>query len=584
MKRKRGKSIASLLLALALVVTLCPVMAPVQVKAAGWNDFIVKAISDSENGAAIDYACPGQSLYITELGLDKLAEYSEDFMEGYLEGEEPQVQWFREKDGNATKVAGATGRVYNKISNYEESGAKLYAEVTCGGETIKTAKVQVISGFSSSKRVKLTLGQSVKVHFNGIVANDRENVQSDHYWTINIPENSKVTVKLDAEYSGGFTPSVSGRLSGASGYSAFGASANESKTRFVKTGGDYDVTFNTASSEGTYTLTITAAPINWGTVTVSGLDNLVAGTYENTKFKIKLTGADSEVNLDRWSSNNDYYNNNHDSDLSGKSATGYLTTSSTDAGHYKLEVWLDNELTSDLTKKVTIDFVVKPKKITNYDLSDLKVGYNSVKFTLPFGDGKGTYGSKIQIQRYKSGKWTTVKTVKDGTKSTTLTGLSSNTSYKYRLVGYIPASNGKKAISGAPSKTLSFKTGYSSKPQVKSIKCYDAKQKYVKKVYHPGYWDTSGRWQKGYYTGGYYVTNFKVKVTLKKKLTGQKGLMIYNELLDSKKVSGTGTTFTTTMSVQGKMKGKTISLNLQGYRSGSYLGYSKYTTKKVKIK
>lgn len=583
MKRKRGKSIASLLLALALVVTLCPVMAPVQVKAASWKDFVVKAISDAENGAAIDYACADQTLYITEAGLEGLAELSEDFMEGYFEamdgiGPEPQVQWFREKDGNATKIAGATGRVYNKVSLADDSGAKLYAEVTCGGETIKTAKVQVVS---DSESLELTSGQPVKVHFTS----KGYNSQSHHYWKINIPENSKVTVKLDADYTGTFEPYVTGRLSGETGYPAFRASANESDTRFIEKGGDYYVDFDGRSNaEGTYTLTITVAPINWGKVTISGLDNLVAGTHGYTTFKIKLTGADSEVNLDRWSSNNDYSTNNYDSNLSGKSATGYLTTSSTDAGHYKLEVRLDHELTSDVTKTVTFDLVVKPKKITNYDLSDLKVGYNSVKFTLPFGDGKGTYGSKIQIQRYKSGKWTTVKTVKDGTKSTTLTGLSSNTSYKYRLVGYIPASDGKKAISGAPSKTLSFKTGYSSKPQVKSIKCYDAKQKYVKKVYHPGYWDTSGRWQKGYYTGGFYVTDFKVKVTLKKKLTGQKGLMIYNELLDSKKVSGTGTTFTTTMSVHGKMKGKTISLNLQGYRSGSYLGYSKYTTKKVKIK
>ncbi len=578
MNRKRGKSIASLLLVFALVVTLCPVVAPVPVEAASGNDFVVKAISDAENGAAIDYACTDQTLYITDAGLESMAEYSDDFMTGYLEGEEPQVQWFREKGGNATEIAGATGRVYNKVSLADDSGAKLYAKVTYGGDSIKTAKVQVVS---DSERLELTSGKPVRVHFTSKGYNSQQN----HYWKINIPVNSKVTVKLDADYTGTFEPYVTGRLAGSSGYAAFRASANESDTCFIEKGGDYYVDFDGRSNaEGTYTLTITVAPINWGTVTISGLDNLVAGTYENTKFKIKLTGADSEVNLDRWSSNNDYSTNNYDSNLSGKSATGYLTTSSTDAGHYKLEVRLDNELTSDLTKTVIFDLVVKPKKITNYDLSDLEVGYNSVKFTLPFGDGAGTYGSKIQIQRYKSGKWTTVKTVKDGTKSTTLTGLSSNTSYKYRLVGYVPASNGKKSISGAPSKTLSVKTGYSSKPQVKSIKCYDAKQKYVKRVYHPGHWTTTGKWQNGYYTGGYYVTNFKVKVTLKKKMTGQKGLIIYNELLDSKKVSGTGTTFTTTMSVDGKKKGKTISLKIKGYRNGSYLGYSKYTTKKVKIK
>lgn len=41
-----------------------------------------------------------------------------------------------------------------------------------------------------------------------------------------------------------------------------------------------------------------------------------------------------------------------------------------------------------------------------------------------------------------------------------------------------------------------------------------------------GYWNGLGKWVRGYYTGGYYYTTYKVKVTLRKSVSGSNGMWL----------------------------------------------------------
>lgn len=571
MKKKSTKSFIGLMLVLTLIVTLWPAMAAVPAEAAVY-DSQVKAIYGTSDGVyeeALDNACPGQILYLTESGKETLAGQSDDAMAAYLEGEPGNVQWVREKDGIATKIAGQTGDSYTVAS--DDTGANIYVEFTVDGDTIKSAKVQIMGTGSKESPLKLVSGQTVTRNFVSGGAN--------HWWAIDVPDESRVTIELKADFNKKY-PTESDPYVIFSSFSSaeWHVDAGNTDSRVIgeEKGGTYFVCFNDCDKTGTYTLKVTVEPFNWGKIKVKGLENVTPGK-DAIPFSFDLVDADESVYISSWSYGSDP-SNNHDtysrSDITR--VEDYLRTTASYAGMYKLKVVLDSDEMNHMNT-VYIDIPIKPAVVTNFTLSTLSVGYKSVEFNR-LGNSTDN-GSQILIQQYKSGKWTTVKKVKAGSSSATVSGLKSNTTYKFRLVGYVPASDGNPALTGTPTKSLTFKTGYNVKPQIKSIKISGAKYKYVKKKWHSGYWSPSGKYYSGYYTGGYYTTTYKVKVTLKKKLPAQAGLII-----DGKKVSGKGKTFTRTITERGKLKGKKTYIDIKGYRSKTYLGYTPTVTKKVKIK
>ena len=142
-------------------------------------------------------------------------------------------------------------------------------------------------------------------------------------------------------------------------------------------------------------------------------------------------------------------------------------------------------------------------------------------------------------------------------------------------------------ITGNPTGTVSFKTGYAKTP-VKSIKVKKKKQ-YCKKIkvrrlssqiyYRYGYagW---GYYRKVLGTKTYKYWYTKVKVTVKmKRAPGVAGIYI-----GSKKVNGNKKKYTAKFTLSGKKKGKKIKVSVYSFMSPVYGGWSGKTLKKVKVK
>ncbi len=560
------KLVCRLFMILALSIVLGVGLQAQNAFAASSDEINTKIIAGSENGKALSYVCPGQTVYLMEKEVEALAESSEEAMEAYMLGE-IQVQWFKEKAGNVTKseVQNTLSYVLGTSTNFADAksycGSKIYAKITLGDKTLTTSKVQVVSD-TTEDGLMLTPGKKLTInHGGGIIGT--------HAWNIKLPKDAKVTINLTSTATIDWDKAHV-LFRDHNDDHEYRVNAGEKRTFYVDKAGTYKLWVNNVYKEASYSITITTSTFTWGKVTVSGLDKAVIDK-NSIPLTIKLTGADSGVKLSNWSCSTDPHNNS--GDLSGTKATAYLRTTTSTIGYQKLHVTVYHDTKG--FKKFTFEFPIKPAAVKNCTLSSLFVTNNSVKFTAL---GSRSNGSKILIQQYKSGKWKTVKTVKPGTSSATIKNLKQNTTYKFRLMGYIPASNGKKAITGAPTKTLTFKTGYNKKPAVKSVTCTGAKIGYVKKQWHSGHW-SGGTWYDGFYTGGYYVTTYKIKVTLKSKLSGQLGLRINGDT-----VAGKGTTFTTTVTKSGKLKGSKATINIQGYRSESYIGCTPTVSKTATIK
>lgn len=143
-------------------------------------------------------------------------------------------------------------------------------------------------------------------------------------------------------------------------------------------------------------------------------------------------------------------------------------------------------------------------------------------------------------------------------------------------------------LTGKSSGTVTIKTAY-KKPKVKSIKITGAKVKTYKwKVHYANrirYVKSTGRIISVtplYHTYKRHQTKFKVTVRFKKK-QGIGGVVIRTKDLYATKY-GNKKKYSVWFTLNGKKKGKKISVSVQSFRSKVYGGYSKKLKKKVKVK
>ena len=201
-----------------------------------------------------------------------------------------------------------------------------------------------------------------------------------------------------------------------------------------------------------------------------------------------------------------------------------------------------NGVRADFYVTITIPNASKPTKaITTY---------NSAKITFAYPRREGT---KIHLQQKKGTKWITVKTVIPSntlspSSEVTVKNLKALTSYQFRTIIQSGNSYGKA------SPAITVKTGSKTKPKIKSIKTSEFKKVHVPRKYHTGHWNGS-TWIRGYYTGGYTYTRYKVTVTLKKNVPKTNGLYI-NSILAKKK----GTSYSVYLTGGKKGSKKTIKI------------------------
>lgn len=194
-----------------------------------------------------------------------------------------------------------------------------------------------------------------------------------------------------------------------------------------------------------------------------------------------------------------------------------------------------NGIRADYYATITIPNASKPTRVTTtYDSATIEFAYPR----------RG--GTKIHLQQKKGSKWVTVKTINPSSagpsSKVTVKKLKALSSYQFRTI--IQGGNSY----GKPSAVVTAKTGSKEKPKIQSIKTSNFKKIYVPKEYHPGHW-AGNVWIKGYYTGGYSYTKYKVTVTLKKNVSKTNGLYINSQV--------------------ASQKGKTYSVYLTGGKKGS---------------
>lgn len=178
-------------------------------------------------------------------------------------------------------------------------------------------------------------------------------------------------------------------------------------------------------------------------------------------------------------------------------------------------------------------------------------------------------------------KWVDVKNVKPvNVEERVVSGLKPDKQYTFRLISCIEE-EGKEPLYSAPSKEISVITGSNKKPAVKSIKAYGYKTKYIPRKYNSGYYDTLGIWHRGYYTGGYYTTSYKLKIVLKKKAPGLKTKYL--------SVNGTicklkGKSCTYSDYYRGKRTKKKLKVKIATAKSDKYRGTGAAVTKTITLR
>lgn len=413
---------------------------------------------------------------------------------------------------DSTKLdSSSIGRL--KLQAYMTNGWKDYytgySAIIAPGETCKFLVTATAKSFTN---VKLQYTATVYKTYN--VSNDENKPMPivfdqeitgpvyqqgyyNQYYSLTLTEASTVTINLNGECSYYLRNSMGEYLGRASNR------LNTSGTEIFKlAAGTYDMHLmggNQSDIGKEYTLKVSAVPYDFGTVTVDwNIQGLVGAC--NVPFTVTLTGSPDTYVYSAGSELRSY------GDKTPTGWSGVLDNSS--AGYHTLRVVLYAD---------------------GYGFKEYQYEYHSVPeaptlsaYSFNVGTTKMNLKGLGQIQMKDGNKWVDVKNVKTvNVEERVVSGLKPDTQYTFRLINCIET-EGKEPLYSAPSKEISVITGSNKKPAVKSIKAYGYKTKYISRKYNSGYHDTLGIWHRGYYTGGYYTTSYKLKIVLKKKAPGLK--------------------------------------------------------------
>lgn len=413
---------------------------------------------------------------------------------------------------DSTKLdSSSIGRL--KLQAYMTNGWKDYytgySAIIAPGETCKFLVTATAKSFTN---VKLQYTATVYKTYN--VSNDENKPMPivfdqeitgpvyqqgyyNQYYSLTLTEASTVTINLNGECSYYLRNSMGEYLGRASNR------LNTSGTEIFKlAAGTYDMHLmggNQSDIGKEYTLKVSAVPYDFGTVTVDwNIQGLVGAC--NVPFTVTLTGSPDTYVYSAGSELRSY------GDKTPTGWSGVLDNSS--AGYHTLRVVLYAD---------------------GYGFKEYQYEYHSVPeaptlsaYSFNVGTTKMNLKGLGQIQMKDGNKWIDVKNVKTvNVEERVVSGLKPDTQYTFRLINCIET-EGKEPLYSAPSKEISVITGSNKKPAVKSIKAYGYKTKYISRKYNSGYHDTLGIWHRGYYTGGYYTTSYKLKIVLKKKAPGLK--------------------------------------------------------------
>lgn len=472
---------------------------------------------------------------------------------------------------DSTKLdSSSIGRL--KLQAYMTNGWKDYytgySAIIAPGETCKFLVTATAKSFTN---VKLQYTAAVYKTYN--ISNDEnkpipivfdqeitgpvyQQGYYNQYYSLTLTEASTVTINLTGECSyylrnsiGEYLGRASNRLN-TSGTETFKLAAGTYDMKLIG-GGQSDI-----GKE--YTLKVSAVPYNFGTVNVDwNIQGLVGAC--NVPFTVTLTGSPETYVYSAGSELRSY------GDKTPTGWSGVLNNSS--AGYHTLRVVLYADGYG--FKEYTYEYHSVPEAPT------------LLAYSFNVGTTKMNLKGLGQIQMKDGNKWVDVKKVKTvNVEERVVSGLKPDTQYTFRLINCIET-EGKEPLYSAPSKEISVITGSNKKPAVKSIKAYGYKTKYISRKYNSGYYDTLGIWHRGYYTGGYYTTSYKLKIVLKKKAPGLKTKYL--------SVNGTicklkGKSCTYSDYYRGKRTKKKLKVKIATAKSDKYRGTGAAVTKTITLR
>lgn len=472
---------------------------------------------------------------------------------------------------DSTKLdSSSIGRL--KLQAYMTNGWKDYytgySAIIAPGETCKFLVTATAKSFTN---VKLQYTAAVYKTYN--ISNDEnkpvpivfdqeitgpvyQQGYYNQYYSLTLSEASTVTINLTGECSyylrnsiGEYLGRASNRLN-TSGTETFKLAAGTYDMKLIG-GGQSDI-----GKE--YTLKVSAVPYNFGTVNVDwNIQELVGAC--NVPFTVTLTGSPETYVYSAGSELRSY------GDKTPTGWSGVLNNSS--AGYHTLRVVLYADGYG--FKEYTYEYHSVPEAPT------------LLAYSFNVGTTKMNLKGLGQIQMKDGNKWVDVKKVKTvNVEERVVSGLKPDTQYTFRLINCIET-EGKEPLYSAPSKEISVITGSNKKPAVKSIKAYGYKTKYISRKYNSGYYDTLGIWHRGYYTGGYYTTSYKLKIVLKKKAPGLKTKYL--------SVNGTicklkGKSCTYSDYYRGKRTKKKLKVKIATAKSDKYRGTGAAVTKTITLR
>lgn len=313
-------------------------------------------------------------------------------------------------------------------------------------------------------------------------------------------------------------------------------SAPSDKIEKTLEAGTYKICIHFSSYTKTYRLKLSKQEFSWGTVKVTWNPNNLSAPC-TIPVQVTLTGATEGVKIYRVGGNQG---------INSTTYSGQLRVNN--AGEYTLDVELIYLWDSSYTITKKYPYTVKPGRaaLSGYNMT---VGKNLIVVR----NDTGYNGVVNHLQFYEKGRWVSKAS---GTGTTSVSGLKPDKAYKIRVIKCY-SKNGKQ-IWGAPSKVYTVYTATNKKPAIKSIKASNFKKKYIKKYWVSGYYDRGRKiWISGHWAGGYNMTTYKLKVTLKNKVPGLKTkyIRINGQLCKVK-----GKTYTVNESYKGNRKKKKITV------------------------